>query len=502
MANVSQNPEGTGFAAPYNAPCFFGMADSSRSRLLDLRFAPELEAAFQYESYQNSRNFLRGASLLSGLMAFGQFVRFLATHQPHIFLLIPTIPMIIWAVGIGLTFLPNFWRYWQPVLLVLLSTAMTAMQIGAAHHIRVEPGYSDLIARVSWFSASTMMFMVTLSAIRLNYRYAATMYTVLSVNCGIICYVLYNAPVGLILDRFSLGIIIEWFVLIYLSYTHERLHREAFLARQDLAAREAAERARRQETETLLHVLSHAIGGIVHDLGNPLTLVQSGLEVLELVISKGDPKPAQLSQVLSGVHSGARMLNYLRISLIEQTRILEGKPIPVSLKPVMIGALVEAGVRYQKPTASNQRRVIFEGESVHLLADEMKAITVFMNLVGNALKYSDGEVRVTWRPDGDFLLVAVQDQGRGGVGLNREQACSLFVAFGRLGAHEAVEGTGLGLLSVQKIVEAHGGQAYIEGRNGEERTHFSTASDSRPPQLDEGFQTAFVVSFPVVGKNG
>lgn len=462
----------------------------------NLRFPRDLEAAFQLESYQNTKTFLRGVSILWVTAALVQLVRFYAT-QPKLFLVLPGTAVLFCVTMFALTFFPWFWKVWQPIFVWLIVTAMCGIQFGAAHHIMVEPGYGDLIARVSWFSASTMMFMVTIAPVRLNYLYAAIVYCAEAFICGVVCLTVYQAPIGIILDRFSLGIFIVLPALIYLSYTHERLHRDAFLARQELAAREAAERARRERTESMLSVLSHAIGGIVHDLGNPLTLVQSGLEVLQLVISKGDSKPAALNQVLDGVHSGAKMLNYLRISLIEQTRVLEGKPIPVALKPVLISALVEAGVRYQKPMFASQRRVLVEGDDINLLADEMKLVTVFMNLIGNALKYSDGEVKVTWRPKGTQLLVAVQDQGRRGEGLSREQADSLFVAFGRLRTHEEMEGTGLGLLSVQKIVEAHGGRAYIEGRLPET---FSTSADGFPVQLEDTFATAFVVVLPVAPK--
>ena len=85
-----------------------------------------------------------------------------------------------------------------------------------------------------------------------------------------------------------------------------------------------------------------------------------------------------------------------------------------------------------------------------------------------ALKYSDGPVRIEWRStevDGAKMLVmAVTDAGTGGVGISKNQAAKLFRAFGRLEDHAAIEGAGLGLLSVQKIVEAHDGEVWNEGR--------------------------------------
>jgi signal transduction histidine kinase len=177
---------------------------------------------------------------------------------------------------------------------------------------------------------------------------------------------------------------------------------------------------------------------------------------------------------------------------------------------------MEAGARYQKPKFTSGRQVSLIGDDVKICVDEMKLITVFMNLIGNALKYSDGGVRVAWHIEGQMLLAAVSDQGSGGKGLSRAQAEQLFVPFGRLDAHAQIEGTGLGLLSVQKIVEAHGGEIYIEGyTDGTSSSESfstsrgtktalavesSTQKNSFPAHrsaLTDGFRTAFVVACPV-----
>ncbi|RYE52784.1 MAG: ATP-binding protein [Sphingobacteriales bacterium] len=87
-----------------------------------------------------------------------------------------------------------------------------------------------------------------------------------------------------------------------------------------------------------------------------------------------------------------------------------------------------------------------------------------------------------------------------GKGITLEQAQKLFVAFGRLDVHAEVEGTGLGLLSVRHIVDAHGGEVFIEGTvDGLAGSKpFSTAQKVYPSVLPEGFRTAFVVVCPLV----
>jgi len=159
---------------------------------------------------------------------------------------------------------------------------------------------------------------------------------------------------------------------------------------------------------------------------------------------------------------------------------------------------VEAGARFQSPRFAGGRTVSLVGEDLEVYADRPKLITVFMNLIGNALKYSDGEVRVVWRADGDVVLVGVLDQGTSGRGISEAQARRLFVAFGRLEAHAQVEGTGLGLVSALKIVEAHGGEAFVEGHadGTTASAPFTTAQGRYPSLLAPGFLTAFVIACP------
>jgi signal transduction histidine kinase len=161
--------------------------------------------------------------------------------------------------------------------------------------------------------------------------------------------------------------------------------------------------------------------------------------------------------------------------------------------------MLMAGARYQKPSLAAGSRVVLDDGDAEICVDEMKMVTVFMNLIGNALKYSDDQIRLTWHSDRDCLRVAVMDQGVKGRGISRIQADTLFVAFGRLDIHAEVEGTGLGLLSVRRIVEVHGGKVFVEGyEDGTPNSaRFTTAKDTCPSLLTGGFRTAFIIVCPL-----
>lgn len=317
------------------------------------------------------------------------------------------------------------------------------------------------------------------------------------------------------------GLLVLLAIPLIWTLRSERNERNEFFARYLLAQERNEERLKREQTEKMLHILSQAIGGIVHDLGNPLTTVQSGAQTLLDFVKDGEADRELVQEFAEMITDGAQMLNYLRLSLMEQTRVLEGKPVPVNREPASVAEMVKAGARYQKPKFASGRQVLCEGDDLQVCVDEMRFITVFMNLIGNALKYSDGPVRITWRPQGKHVLIAVQDQGQNGVGISQTQAEKLFVPFGRLDTHAQIEGTGLGLLSVRKIAEAHDGEVYIEGCSNDQvygqvnsrvgdtvnaasplasssvPPIFSTAQGHYPALLDEGFRTAFVVACPL-----
>jgi signal transduction histidine kinase len=96
---------------------------------------------------------------------------------------------------------------------------------------------------------------------------------------------------------------------------------------------------------------------------------------------------------------------------------------------------------------------------------------VFINLIGNAVKHAGSEnprIAVTWREETDGLLeFAVTDNGQGIAPQYHER---IFAIFQTLEARDRVEGTGIGLSVVKKIVESHGGRVWVESDVGKGST--------------------------------
>jgi len=468
-----------------------------------LRFPQPLEAEFQQHYFRQNTRFLRSILLAMALPTLFYAMREWY-YDHHIDLTDPNFQTsLLFLLKLGVTFHRQAWRLFYPAVIVAGAAETLCYysfsgiaELYAIHH--TDRGLVSMMSLWIVFLALMQVFMAL--AQRLPARWAALYLTITLAATIIRGSVQTGLPLNQVLSGMVGTLPIPVLIAVSIAYFLERTARGEFIANRLLAQERDSERRQREQTEGKLQVLGQAIGGIVHDLGNPLTAVRTGAQTLLYFVEDDEPDKAAVKEFAEIITDGAQMLDYLRLSLMEQTRVLEGKPIPLECKFTSIRPLIEAGARYQKPKFASGRQITVQDEDMEIYVDEMKMITVFMNLIGNALKYSDGEVRITWRMDKDISLIAIMDQGQQGRGISRDQAELLFVAFGRLETHAQVEGTGLGLLSVKSIIEAHGGVAYIEGyTDGTPATlPFTTAYSNYPPLLlDEGFHSAFVVTCPL-----
>jgi signal transduction histidine kinase len=104
------------------------------------------------------------------------------------------------------------------------------------------------------------------------------------------------------------------------------------------------------------------------------------------------------------------------------------------------------------------------------LGDEQRLTQVLLNLVGNAIKFTDaGEVRVTAKAVNGHFNVSVTDTGPG---IPEEHQGRIFEQFHQVDSSntKAKGGTGLGLAIAKQIVEMHGGRIWVESTLGKGST--------------------------------
>jgi signal transduction histidine kinase len=223
-----------------------------------------------------------------------------------------------------------------------------------------------------------------------------------------------------------------------------RVHEEALRAeRADLAAKNA-------ELERFTYTVSH-------DLKGPLVTIRGFAGLAGTDLGAGDP--ARVRQDLGRIVAAADKMHRILEDLLELSRV--GRVVHPP-EDVPLGDLAREAVELVKgqPGRGNLAAEIAPDLPV-VRADRRRLLEALQNLVENAAKFTSGqgEPRITIgaRQDGGETVFFVRDNGRGIEPRFLEKVFDLFEKL-----DPGVEGTGVGLALVRRIVEAHGGRTWAE----------------------------------------
>jgi PAS domain S-box-containing protein len=214
------------------------------------------------------------------------------------------------------------------------------------------------------------------------------------------------------------------------------------------------------------------VASVSHELRTPLASIK---QALGLILDKtaGDVNPEQ-EKMLSLAKRNVERLNRLINDVLDLSKIEAGK-MALSRAPHNLSEIVdEVG---QTMTLFAQTRDVQISYSApkdlpRVYIDRDRIIQVFTNLVGNAIKFTPAQGRVSLSasdiPKGgeppSCLKTAVADTGRG---IAKEDLTKVFEKFTQVSAKNTdVKGTGLGLPISKALVEQHGGQIWVESEPG------------------------------------
>ena len=139
---------------------------------------------------------------------------------------------------------------------------------------------------------------------------------------------------------------------------------------------------------------------------------------------------------------------------------------------VDVGALLHEAIELLAPPA--QTTIVVAPNMPVIEAERVPLQQVFMNLVGNAIKYTmrpDARIEISAEPEGELYRFAIADNGPGIAPQYREKIWQIFQT---LAPRDKVEGTGIGLSVVRKTVESRGGRAWLESEPGQGSTFYFT----------------------------
>ncbi|WCO65177.1 ATP-binding protein [Iamia majanohamensis] len=256
-----------------------------------------------------------------------------------------------------------------------------------------------------------------------------------------------------------------------------------------LLEQRAATMARsRDEALRATQAKDHFLSRMSHELRTPLTSILGFGQLLQMEDLAPDDREAVDQIVVSGRHLLGLINEVLDIARIESGAL------SLSLEPVALDRVVADCLALMAPQAEAAGVTVRHEGRVHALCDQQRTKQVVLNLVSNAIKYNDAEMRVDVvvgpGPEGTARL-AVTDTGMGIGPADQER---LFTPFERLGAGDTeVEGTGVGLALTRTLVEAMGGTIGVDSERGRGSTfwvHLPAAEEPTVPTAGAATPTA------------
>lgn len=223
----------------------------------------------------------------------------------------------------------------------------------------------------------------------------------------------------------------------------------------------------------LLATQRNLLADTAHELRNPLTVVQTNLDLLRL-----DLDPATREEVVDETLREVERMSRLVDDLLLLAEVESQEP--ARYEPVRLDEIARGVAQDLRDRLRGQQLTVIADEPIVVHGDAEQLRRVVVNLVENAIQYA-GEgatIRVEVMRDGRRARLVVSDNGPG---IDAEHLPHIFDRFYRIDSarRRSTGGTGLGLAIVKEIVAAHGGRVEVQSEPGRE-TSFTITLPAEP----------------------
>lgn len=208
------------------------------------------------------------------------------------------------------------------------------------------------------------------------------------------------------------------------------------------------------------------VANVSHELKTPLTSIKSYSETLLNGMVEDRDTLIRFLQVIDS--ETERMSNLVRNLL--QLSSIDTDQMKLTRNRYQVGAMIQKTVEKLQIEAEKKQQhisvdIAYSGKAAF---DYDKIQQVLINLLGNAIKYSEekGSIQVSCREKEDFVWISVRDEG---IGIPEKDLDKVFDRFYRVdkGRSRKMGGTGLGLAIAKEIVSAHRGEIFIQSKLNE-----------------------------------
>jgi PAS domain S-box-containing protein len=247
---------------------------------------------------------------------------------------------------------------------------------------------------------------------------------------------------------------------------------------QNLEARVIERTAELKASNKEMEAFTYSVS---HDLRAPLRHISGFTKIL---LEKYRPTlPPEAQEFLEVIAQGASRMGQM---VDEMLKLAHTSRQALQVERTGLSSLVEDVVTLLSPEIKGRQVQWKIGELPFVECDPVLIRQVFQNLIGNALKYSRprspavieiGQTEIDGRE-----VIFVKDNG---VGFEMEYADRLFGVFQRLHLQEEFEGTGVGLATVERIVQKHGGRVWAQAELNRGATFYFTLSNLERPAPED-----------------
>ena len=201
---------------------------------------------------------------------------------------------------------------------------------------------------------------------------------------------------------------------------------------------------------------SEFFSNITHDLKTPITAIKGATEL----ILRKDEKNPYANIIRKNVEKLSRMID----DILDCTKLEIGQ-LELKLEKTDVSELIEDIIFALEPLAQEKKiklKVINSAQNTIVMADKNRLFRAIANLVNNSIKFSpkESEILITLKNEEGNLIISIEDFGPG---IPEEEREKVFNKFYR--GRNNKQGMGLGLSIAKGIVEAHGGEIWIDSPN-------------------------------------
>ncbi len=204
------------------------------------------------------------------------------------------------------------------------------------------------------------------------------------------------------------------------------------------------------------------ISNVSHEIKTPLAVIQSYAEILQ----DTSLSPEERAECTKSLKVASEKLNSLITSILKLNK-LENQQIFTDSKEYNLSEQIrQAVLLFEADWSKKGLEIIIDIEDeITVRADEELLLTVWSNLISNAVKFTEdgGRISISLKKDGKYALAKISDTG---CGMTKDTGMRIFEKFYQGDTSHTTEGNGLGLALVKRVIDITKSEITVESELG------------------------------------